>query len=1651
MKGIKLTACLLTAVLIFLLATPQFTELGINRTQVKAEDEAEWEEEGGGGSGSPGSGGEGFTVLEIVPYVGNQEIGYLVGGEEPVERDLLNWYDIGAVRSLTQNAVDYYLSYVDISMNPSGTYDKTANTMTYQSGYFEKQSSGGAGLYAISSGESYIYVGSGKGNYKAALDTQESTDFYSTFAPGNPMMNQKNVKAYFVQNSTIAPLMPGNTRTYYPASVTERTDNGGDYDYNPGNESFILNKGHGDYDVLFSTQSNDYNSSGAYYMAADYTIVADNSGSYSWNLKYTDVGVGNGSYLRIPYTINYQKDWGGDYRWYPSSTTPGNSQYNSKGYYVENAGQANEKIWIKNQSILSQYKYLFYVQMVNNEWFKRFALNIDADKARDYKVDVIAMTPKELNKEENRHYVTEADFFYINNEPSNSDYIRFYETYSRAGIAAKAAGGNSMSFEQNDLSWDNVETIFKRAAGVSGTRPAIIMSDDIYQKAFSYGGYKKNVTVYDYQDNTTSDTGTTHNIAKLYLMLMQRDTRDFYDAFMNPDNPSPYKIKKVNVDTSISQSGSTGSFVRPDSGMSILNTDKTYKTEPYKNDAALYWNQNTFVPLDIEDNGKMIKYLASWKWDSSYLPRSTPMDDGTKLWGIREGEAALGADTKDTVIYYKRINGYNDVATYIPNHNLGAGGWAKLNDNVYVKDGPAIFHGSSFLNGGTISNYQEAADSINAYRYANNLSPSTSFTIADIINYITNNGQGYGGTGSDSGSTSSSVIRVLNIQPTADFGASVENIHKIVTGYTKIENVTSTQFNAKINDINTDYDLIYIGKGVGRFNKDSGGNTAFNLSAHNGKFYMNPGDSISIATGVVKDFTGNDITATKKHELLDFLSAGYPVVLEKELYQYSSSEKLATASILKSFIDTAKLNAAYRILNMEDYNSTNASTKYAFLGKIISGLSVIKPDILLKEPILGSTSVNYKNLSDYLLKVRYQLLPHGSAAGTYRYNTYLYVDKNGDGLFTESEKIALTSSSSNSTNLEESTDKIYTYRYNMSGKNGGYQWKLLAERADNTHIRSETRGYISVTNRKTVKILQIIDNEGSDGYTSANRMNYSLKAASQTVNNKIWEYGGFATGKELSDYVLDFTTMTVSEFLSLYSAAGKNYTSATASTTNQLTGYSLLVVDNQVNQINDSRGALSNIKDEIGKGMSVLFTKGSVTAATQGIYLNSADYIFDSILTYERLSELGTAYQTNQYNLYDFVPGSQWDGHLNYNTTYITRANGGAVGEYPYAIGNHISIASQGYNIDTVFDFNRLDTAPLVGWYCLSDAKSPVVKPAETNPYSGIYSSAPNDVKNNYYLINKGRIFYSGIQLSSAITADNADEIKLFINTLIAVYNASGKTSSAPVVQILDPLPDSGTIRLSHSDLEGKAEYPIVFEISGSSSNVSVNLDWDDNSNVTGSWNQTLYSVAGDGSLTLVADRNNLPAGTYAVKIPRSDLPGTHSLVITAQNQTGQVGTTAATVIYTFEPPTIQIDNPELIYKSSTERYLYVSLDQSAMEGRDENAYLNSVDPIMIHFTLTVPNVGDTCLIQVLNSDGVEIGIFENRIYADSAVEGEEDPFYNIATRVSEGRYYVLVPASIMNSLSSKDITVKAILSEEEGGYATDTVTLLRQSLFPLD
>lgn len=122
----------------------------------------------------------------------------------------------------------------------------------------------------------------------------------------------------------------------------------------------------------------------------------------------------------------------------------------------------------------------------------------------------------------------------------------------------------------------------------------------------------------------------------------------------------------------------------------------------------------------------------------------------------------------------------------------------------------------------------------------------------------------------------------------------------------------------------------------------------------------------------------------------------------------------------------------------------------------------------------------------------------------------------------------------------------------------------------------------------------------------------------------------------------------------------------------------------------------------------------------------------------------------------------------NYTTTTVNQCNYGQITKYPYQIKESFSVTtthSQYYQLD-------LEDDDTVVWYSLQ-------KPGDNNSYY----SEKNDVRNNYYIYNKGNITYSGVGHNCANMGN--DEVKLFVNTIIAAYRATVQPT-VPVITNAD-------------------------------------------------------------------------------------------------------------------------------------------------------------------------------------------------------------------------------------------------------------------------
>ena len=176
-----------------------------------------------------------------------------------------------------------------------------------------------------------------------------------------------------------------------------------------------------------------------------------------------------------------------------------------------------------------------------------------------------------------------------------------------------------------------------------------------------------------------------------------------------------------------------------------------------------------------------------------------------------------------------------------------------------------------------------------------------------------------------------------------------------------------------------------------------------------------------------------------------------------------------------------------------------------------------------------------------------------------------------------------------------------------------------------------------------------------------------------------------------------------------------------------------------------SRDTSNNLIDRYGWGTSMLlryhFYSDNTTYAT--------GYGETSYLT------------TNGFQRFD-----SGDTKDRYVSNTITQVNRGQITEYPFHIEEQIEVAQTHpqyfqLNLDTDSQDDNYDD-DIVVWYTISNQNTST---SDINFYTADY----NDVRNNYYIYNKGNVTYTGSG-HRAVTSDQ--ERKLFVNTLVAAYNA---------------------------------------------------------------------------------------------------------------------------------------------------------------------------------------------------------------------------------------------------------------------------------------
>lgn len=221
----------------------------------------------------------------------------------------------------------------------------------------------------------------------------------------------------------------------------------------------------------------------------------------------------------------------------------------------------------------------------------------------------------------------------------------------------------------------------------------------------------------------------------------------------------------------------------------------------------------------------------------------------------------------------------------------------------------------------------------------------------------------------------------------------------------------------------------------------------------------------------------------------------------------------------------------------------------------------------------------------------------------------------------------------------------------------------------------------------------------------------------------------------------------------------------------------------------DSNGRYKyNVKDAAWAPRS---NRASVVAQIQG-------FTYPVLMTRDSYNSKNTyKYRSNISN----YTHNGRDGDRVPKTWSAVKVNEGQITNYPYIVGDNISVAEthyQYYTLDMNADSDNDSQTDMVVWYTMSGNNN------------SLYGSV-KDVRNMYYIYSKGNVVYTGMGHSTGVTEDEA---KLFLNTMIASYQ-SGKKS--PEIQLQDASGTMQTTIYHYYDLdleETESEQRVYFSVS---------------------------------------------------------------------------------------------------------------------------------------------------------------------------------------------------------------------------------------------
>lgn len=507
-------------------------------------------------------------------------------------------------------------------------------------------------------------------------------------------------------------------------------------------------------------------------------------------------------------------------------------------------------------------------------------------------------------------------------------------------------------------------------------------------------------------------------------------------------------------------------------------------------------------------------------------------------------------------------------------------------------------------------------------------------------------------------------------------------------------------------------------------------------------------------------------------------------------------------------------------------------------------LSLGKPSInLVEQAVVPNTK--YVQLNTNVISLDFSISNRGSADANATFDANLYLDTNSDGKFSITQEeisandiriydngtlvrpVSETDDSGNTQvhyKLYAGSDHSYKLSYTLPENYVGIiPWQLKVNQSTNEFRYDLKSGYVYYRQADaepvTIKILQI-------GSSSDERFNMRDEALNSNSN--------FAKAlAQVSDYKLDIEWMKSDAFGDFCAGKDVKYFEDT---------YDMIVMGfTDMYKIDSRNGSVQIIKDYINRGNPILFTHDTTSFCNNSTNHGEWGYDFnkeirnvvgmdrygvlesaaimlgtkmekdsDEIIrianrTYKSgdLYNQAVAYANENNTDLPYEPGSNrkiivrqsqgdssgdmvryTNGYWEYNhyfywkngnqgfnmtTNDVDKVNEGQITSYPFVLPDKFLAApthAQYYQIDMNEDGDNDGESDVVVWYTLNS--------------NNFYGKSPKDVRNNYYIYTKGNVTYSGVGHRAGLTMD---EVKLYINTMIAAYNAG---THSPSISIKD-------------------------------------------------------------------------------------------------------------------------------------------------------------------------------------------------------------------------------------------------------------------------